>query len=138
MKHHADINSRVLDVNDCIVSIDDTQDYTQEKLLLVGLLKFLKLSYTNTDIEEILENYDKKQFVAFLLGANIYEYTRANSNKKRKFNDIIDIQHLLYLKDENYIIVSNDKIFDDISLNKMRIKTAEFLEDYENLDCLKK
>ena len=38
------------------------------------------------------------------------------------------IMHLLYLRDENYLIVSNDKIFDNIVMSGMHISNDEFLQ----------
>lgn len=51
-------------------------------------------------------------------------------------NDAFDIMHLLYLRDENYLIVSNDKIFDNIVMRGMCIKNDEFLKICRNIKGL--
>lgn len=42
-------------------------------------------------------------------------------------NDISDLTHLLYLKDENYIIVSDNNIYKSATLTNMRMTCNDFL-----------
>ena len=114
-----------------IFDTDKKTTYEFEKKILIQILDSCKISYGSSDIEDIIQNYDGHQLVAFILGQTAYTWNRSYHKKSSEYNDIPDLAHLLYLKDENYIIVSNDKIYKDITLPKMRVKPNDFLKKFE-------
>lgn len=99
-----------------------------EKGLLISTLNKINCSYEEEDINSLIGEYDGRQLVAFLLGLNFYLWNRSYYMKLPGVNDISDLNHLLYLKDEEYVIVSDDKIFSSITLFDMRISCDELLK----------
>ena len=108
-------------------SVDLNSD---EGRLLTGLLDNLKLTYAQEDVERLLKERDRSALVSAILGIQMYsgakafEFSRTLSGR----NDPFDLMHLLYLRNENYLIVSDDKIFDYVTMVSMRIKNEAFLK----------
>lgn len=115
-----------IDINKVIESEEDAFESKEgtrlERQLLISVLDSLELFYEESDIDELLVHRKKEKLVAFLLGSIAYEFTEVYNGKIPKRNDTIDIWHLIYLENENYVIVSDDKIFDNIAISTMRIK----------------
>lgn len=118
-----------IDVNEMFM--EDEPLYEMEKGMLIRFLDECKIEYEEKDIEEIIKRYDGRQLVAFILGEQFYMLDRSYNMKLSGKNDLFDLTHLLYLKDENYVIVSDDKIFDKIMLPCMRVTCNEFLDLYK-------
>lgn len=115
-----------IDVNEMFVEDEPTHEI--EKGMLIRFLDECKIEYGEKDIEEIIKRYDGRQLVAFILGEQFYMWDRSNNMKLSGRNDLFDLTHLLYLKDENYVIVSDDKIFQHTTLSSMRITCNDFLD----------
>lgn len=120
-----------IDIMKAFGLVDEKPDYEYARQILIQMLKECKISYENADIDESVRRYDGRQLVAFNLGQMAYMWHRSYHMKPAGNNDISDLMHLLYLKDENYIIVSNDKIFANATLAKMRITCDDFLKIFE-------
>ncbi|SEA56707.1 Glycosyltransferase involved in cell wall bisynthesis [Oribacterium sp. KHPX15] len=99
--------------------------------LLLPLIESLGITYDEFEIEDIIKNCDKKALTAYMFGTDAYSKVKMaemfDDHKLAERNDINDLTHLLYLRDENYIIVSNDKIFEKCTFKKMRMSTQEFM-----------
>ena len=109
-----------------VFGIENT--YSIEKQILIMFLQKYGIDYEDSDIEDLIQKYDGNQLVAFILGVSLYMWDRSYNMKLVKRNDHLDLLHLLYLKGNNYVIVSNDKIFNNISFKDMRIKSNDFLK----------
>lgn len=116
--HQIDINK---------IFAEDKPTHEIERDMLIRFLDECKIGYEEEDIEEVIERYDGRQLVAFILGEQFYMWNRSYYMKLSGRNDLSDLTHLLYLKDENYVIVSDDKIFEKVTLKDMRITCNEFL-----------
>lgn len=114
-----------INVNEMFVEDEPTHEI--EKGMLIRFLDECNIEYGEKDIEEIIKRYDGRQLVAFILGEQFYMWDRSNNMKLSGRNDLFDLTHLLYLKDENYVIVSDDKIFQHTTLSSMRITCNDFL-----------
>lgn len=114
-----------INVNEMFVEDEPTHEI--EKGMLIRFLDECKIEYGEKDIKEIIKRYDGRQLVAFILGEQFYMWDRSNNMKLSGRNDLFDLTHLLYLKDENYVIVSDDKIFQHTTLSSMRITCNDFL-----------
>lgn len=123
-----------MDFTKALGLVDEKPNYEYERQILIQMLKECKISYDDTDIEEIVQRYDGRKLVAFILGKITYMFHRSYHMKPAGNNDISDLIHLLYLNDENYIIVSNDKIFANATLAKMRITCDDFLKMFKKPD----
>jgi len=115
-----------IDVNKMFVEEEPTHE--MEKGMLIRFLDECKIEYEEKDIDEIIQRYDGRQLVAFILGEQFYMWNRSYHMKLAGKNDLFDLTHLLYLKDENYVIVSDDNIFNNITLSSMRITCNDFLD----------
>ncbi len=115
-----------LDVNKMFVEEEPTHEI--EKGMLIRFLDECKIEYEENDIDEIIQRYDGRQLVAFILGEQFYMWNRSYYMKLSGKNDLSDLTHLLYLKDENYVIVSDDKIFQHTTLSSMRMTCNDFLD----------
>lgn len=103
-----------------------TVEYTpEEKLLLEKELEFLALDYNEEDLDALMQSYDRTRTTAYILGIHVYWASRILWGKIPKRNDTVDLNHLLYLENEHYVIVSDDKIFENTTMAQMRIKTGE-------------
>ena len=106
----------------------DTNSY--EAILLRYVLDSLHITYEEEDIIKAMIQRDKSALVAALLGNLMYSASKGFEFDKKLAgrNDVNDLIHLFYLRNENYIIVSDDKIFEISTVKDMRIKTNELLE----------
>lgn len=112
-----------------VFGLEKTENtYSIEKQILIMFLQKYSIDYEDSDIEGLIQEYDGNQLVAFILGVSLYMWDRSYNMKLVKRNDHLDLLHLLYLKGNNYVIVSDDKIFNNISLRDMRIKSNDFLK----------
>lgn len=111
---------------------EDTPDinlYSDEAKLLRGILDSLLILYDEQDILDAMIQKDKDALVAFLLGYHLYSGAKAleMDRKLAGRNDINDLMHLLYLRNKDSVIVSDDNIFNISSMKNMRIKNDAFL-----------
>ncbi|WP_101696209.1 hypothetical protein [Clostridium minihomine] len=121
-----------INIEDIFLEPNEKLTYEHEKLLLTQLLNLCGISYESSDIDKVVHDYDGRQLVAFILGQSAYTWNRSHHKRSTEYNDIPDLSHLLYLKDENYVIVSNDKIYDNATLAQMRMKPDDFLKGFDN------
>ncbi|KQY84183.1 hypothetical protein ASD24_10405 [Paenibacillus sp. Root52] len=115
-----------INIEDLIFDPDKKPDLTVERELLIEALQICKFDFLDTEIDELLLNYDGKQLVAFILGRYSYTWNRSRTNRTPDINDPIDINHLLYLRDENHMIISDDRIFETAALRSMRMNCSDF------------
>lgn len=96
--------------------------------LLLSLLHMLNIQYEEKDIQHMLEERDENALEAFMLGSMAYECSKSlkKDGKLADRNDVNDLRHLLYLRDSNYAIVSDDNIYPQIIMEAMTVKTKEF------------
>lgn len=106
---------------------DSKEDSQMERRMLVDILNSMNLIYEEKDIEELVRNRKKEKLYAFLLGSLLYSFYWSNEGRVPKRNDTMDICHLVYLENKNYIIVSNDKIYEKILLPNMTIKPVKLI-----------
>lgn len=106
------------------------QNIEENKQIIKSIMEELRISYEEQDVLDLIENRDKDALVAFLLGKELYGAAKAlEINKKQADrNDIYDLMHLLYLRNENYVVVSDDKIYEFVTMQPMRITAKEFLK----------
>lgn len=109
--------------------VENNEGLYLERQLLVNILEAAFISYDENDITALIANRNKEKLCALFMGSLCYSFLWPYRGYIPKRNDILDICHLIYLQDENYVIVSNDKIFENISMASMRIK----IEDLEVL-----
>ena len=111
-------------------SESDIDAKSEEVSLLRGVLGSLSIAYEEQDIVNAMRKRDKSALVAVLLGNHLYGASKGFEfdRKLAGRNDVNDLMHLFYLRDENFIIVSDDKIFDNSTLKNMRMKVNEFLQ----------
>lgn len=97
-------------------------------LLLRKLLDSIHIQYRDADIFEKVKERDKKALVAMLLGVDMYSTAKSFKvdRKQADRNDLNDLMHLLYLRDKNHIIVSDDKIYSSCTMKTMRMGINEF------------
>lgn len=124
------------------ISIDDliidesveSQKKRREEAIRPTLVNFLDncmLVYNEDDVKAFCENYNG-ELTAFLLGCLLYNFKKAyKDGGKAGRNDFIDLQHLLYLRNEKDIIVSEDRIFKTSTVFKQRITINEFREIFQ-------
>ena len=103
--------------------------YSDEAKLLRGILDSLLILYDEQDILDAMLQKNKDALVAFLLGYRLYGGAKAleMDRKLAGRNDINDLLHLLYLRNRDSVIVSDDNIFNISSMKDMRIKNDAFL-----------
>ena len=111
----------------------DTNDidlYSDEATLLRGILDSLLITYNEQDLRDIIRQKDPDALVAFFLGCQLYGGAKALEldRKLAGRNDINDLIHLLYLRNRDSLIVSDDNIFNISSMKDMRVKNDMFLE----------
>lgn len=94
------------------------------------LLDSLDIEYSDDDVSTIMSHRDKKALVAFQLGCNLFGWTKGFEidRKRADKNDINDLMHLLYLRDRNYVIISDDKIYSGCTMRNMRMETSDFMK----------
>lgn len=111
-------------------SESDIDTSSDEATLLRSVLDSLFITYEEQDIINAMIQRDKSALVAFLLGNQMYGASKSLEIDKKLAgrNDVNDLMHLFYLRNENYTIVSDDKIFETSTMMDMRIKINEFLE----------
>lgn len=111
------------------VDTPDINLYSDEAKLLRGILDSLLILYDEQDILDAMLQKDKDALVAFLLGYHLYSGAKAleMDRKLAGRNDINDLMHLLYLRNKDSVIVSDDNIFNISSMKNMRIKNDAFL-----------
>ncbi len=109
------------------VSAIDKQSITNKKIIK-KLLDSLNIQYKAIDICNQIECIDKNALVAMKLGIDMYSVSKSIGIDKKKpdRNDIDDLIHLLYLRDENHVIVSDDRIYDFCTMKSMRMGKSEF------------
>ncbi|AXH53794.1 hypothetical protein ACEE25_14660 [Clostridium perfringens] len=121
---------RKIDINHIL--LDDSSLKKREdsyiKEFIITLLNNIKVNYTNEYINELCDNYSG-ELTAFFLGQSMYEFSRSYNGEFAEKNDYLDIQHLLYLRGENEVIVTNDKIFQKSTIFKQRISVEEFIKE---------
>lgn len=103
----------------------DKEVHEKKKKILTDMLNDCNIYYTDEDLEKQLLLYDG-ELTAFLLGIELYCFARCSTGKCAGKNDLLDITHLLYLRNENDIIVSDDKIFDVATVFNQKIGIEEF------------
>ena len=104
------------------------EDARRERMLLTGILDSLKIEYSEEDVNDLIIKREKEKLCAFLLGSSFYQFTEIYHGKTPKRNDWVDIIHLIYLENENYVIVSDDKIYNDVTMETMRVNLQEFIK----------
>jgi len=111
-------------------SESDIDANSEEASLLRAVLDSLSITYEEPDIVNAMPQRDKSALVAVLLGNHLYGASKGFEfdRKLAGRNDVNDLMHLFYLRDENFTIVSDDKIFDNSTLKNMRMKVTEFLQ----------
>ncbi|MBW6411344.1 hypothetical protein [Clostridium weizhouense] len=98
------------------------------KEYLIPFLNNIKIEYTNEDVDELCDNYCG-ELTAFLLGQSMYGFGRSYYGQLAQMNDYLDIQHLLYLRGEDDVIVTDDKIFQKSTILNQRISVEEFIKE---------
>jgi len=114
-------------VEDLLLDSNQKPNYEREREMLTQVLNACSINYDEADLENAVRKYDGRQLVAFILGKMLYIWNRSYYLKQAGINDVADLEHLLYLKDENYVIVSNDKIFNHSTMAQNRIGSDDFL-----------
>ncbi|CZR99469.1 hypothetical protein CDFC105_71248 [Clostridioides difficile] len=114
-----------LDLEEVFGLKESKAKYEKEKMLLIKTLNSCNISYTDEDIENTLSLYNG-ELTAYLLGIELYNFEKCSTGKCVGKNDLLDITHLLYLRNENDIIVSSDKIFKVSTMLTQRISIEEF------------
>ena len=114
-------------VEDLLFDSNLKQNYEHEREILTQVLNACSINYDDADLENAVRKYDGRQLVAFIIGEMLYLWNRSYYLKQAGINDVADLEHLLYLKDRNYVIVSNDKIFGHSAMTQMRISNDDFL-----------
>lgn len=92
---------------------------------LVDFLDNCMIAYDEEYINSLCEKYNG-ELTAFLLGNSFYNFKRAYKGEQVRKNDYIDLEHLLYLRSENDIIVSDDKLFNTSTIFQQRKTVDEF------------
>lgn len=115
----------------------DREENQDIECLLKSILSSLNIEYSESDIFESMKNRDRSALVAFQLGYNMYGAAKGlGVNKKgADRNDINDLMHLLYIRDRNHVMVSDDKIFSFCTMENMRMETSKFLELISHDGC---
>lgn len=120
------------------LSIDDSvegQKKSRVEAIRPTLINFLdncKLTYNEDYIKDLCGNYND-ELTTFLLGCLLYNYEKVKDGGKAGRNDFIDLQHLLYLRNENDFIVSDDKIFNKATIFNHKIGVDEFKKIFKLL-----
>lgn len=117
-------------VFDLDMGTPDIDLHSDEAKLLRSILDSLLITYDEQDLRDIMRQKDPDALVAFFLGYQLYGGAKALEldRKLAGRNDVNDLIHLLYLRNRNSLIVSDDTIFDFSSMGDMRIKNDRFLE----------
>lgn len=110
--------------------VPDINLHSDEAKLLQSVLDSLLITYEEQDLRDIMLQKDPDALVAFFLGCQLYGGAKALEldRKLAGHNDVNDLIHLLYLRNRDSLIVSEDTIFDISSMGDMRIKNDAFLE----------
>jgi hypothetical protein len=82
-------------------------------------------TYTEEEFKQHLNAYDGS-LTTYLLGLNTFAFKCGMLGQQVHRNDYTDIKHLLYLRSENDIIVSNDSIFTKIIGQTQLMKIEDF------------
>lgn len=104
--------------------------------LLKSILSSLNIEYSESDISDSMANMDKSALIAFQLGYDMYGAAKGLgiSKKGADRNDINDLMHLIYIRDKNHVIVSDDNIFSFCTMGDMRMTTGKFLKLISHAD----
>lgn len=96
--------------------------------LLMDILDSVEIVYDKKDIAQVVHKRDTNALVAFQMGLEWYLVAKGTSidTKLADRNDINDICHLVYMQDGDYVIVSDDKIYQNILIPGMRMNVNEF------------
>ena len=115
--------------------VPDINLHSDEAKLLQSVLDSLLITYEEQDLRDIMLQKDPDALVAFFLGCQLYGGAKALEldRKLAGHNDVNDLIHLLYLRNRDSLIVSEDTIFDISSMGDMRIKNDAFLELIQKL-----
>ncbi|WP_289137798.1 hypothetical protein [uncultured Brevibacillus sp.] len=105
--------------------LDTRDEYQIYEPILQEILDVCNFSYTVDEFKKCLNAYDGS-LTAYLLGVNLYAFERGRHGDQVHRNDYTDIKHLLYLRSENDIIVSNDTIYTKLALPHQHMKVDEF------------
>ncbi|MFC6330990.1 hypothetical protein ACFP56_00010 [Paenibacillus septentrionalis] len=100
-----------------------------EREMLVEVLKVCNINFKESELKNAMLKYDGKQLVAYILGRNFYYWHRSRKMMPAGKNDSIDLEHLLYLRDEDFVIVSDDRLFSYSTMKPMRINCEDFLKE---------
>lgn len=100
------------------------EDIRDIKELAQKILHHLEIACDEVELDALVRNRNKERLTAFMLGNLSYRFSEIFSGKTLKRNDAVDLCHLIYLENENYVIVSDDKIFESCTMPQMRIKTT--------------
>jgi hypothetical protein len=85
----------------------------------------LNVEYDNEKFNKLLNNYTG-ELTAFFLGLLVHNFLKIDNGAMSGRNDYLDILHLLYLRDENYKIVSSDKLFTNDVMKMQRMSLDDF------------
>lgn len=96
-----------------------------EIVCLKQLLYSLNVEYDNAKFNKLLNNYTG-ELTAFFLGLLVHNFLKIDNGSMSGRNDYLDILHLLYLRDENYKIVSSDKLFTNDVMKMQRMSLDDF------------
>lgn len=97
--------------------------------ILIQFLENINCKYDEEDIDMICEQYNA-ELTTFLLGVSLYGFMRSHKGENSGQNDYIDMKHLLYIRNENDIIVSDDNIFGYTTIFKQRKSIYEFKKQF--------
>lgn len=78
---------------------------------------------TTIEDAEILRRYDKRLDL-FFYATEVYEMMKDSMRGSPEKNDMMDLLHIVYLHNNDIVIVSNDKLFEHVlpSMNRMTLE----------------